>query len=95
MNDPVKAFDDFLIVLNEAVTLDRNAVDMLCEHRVECNDALADHPTIQVAGLPGQIAHVGMIGIINGICERITGRRVAADYDTDGNLLKFVPYEEE
>jgi hypothetical protein len=86
-----QVYKTFLDTLNEAIKADRDAVDMLCEHRVECNDELADHPTIQVCGNP---TVVGMIGIINGICERLTGKRVAADYDESGNLLGFVEYVE-
>lgn len=40
--------DDAILVLNEAVRADPDAVLALMEHRVPCNDDLGDHPTIQV-----------------------------------------------
>jgi hypothetical protein len=60
-------------VLNEAIALDPEAVRLLCNARVPCNEALADHPSIQVGRGPsvGQSDHdwvVGMLGIVNGIC---------------------------
>ena len=48
--------------LNEANQLDPLAVAELMICRVSCNEALADHPTIQV-GNDG----VGPLGLINGL----------------------------
>lgn len=93
--DADQVYKTFLDTLNEAVQADPKAMLNLCESRVLCNDELADHPTIQVSGLPGQPARVGIIGVINGICEKLTGKRVAADYDAEGNLIAFVEYMEQ
>jgi len=43
--------DDAILVLNEAVRADPEAVLALVEYRVPCNDALADHPSIQVRNI--------------------------------------------
>ena len=67
--------------LNEVVKLDPYAVAELLTVKVECNKALAEHPTIQVhvasedpnelTGLtflrPGT-SRVGILGILNGFC---------------------------
>lgn len=75
--------------LNEATEADQTAIDSLIEHRVPCNKALADHPTIQVGGDP---CVVGMLGIINGIVERLTGKRVMAIWDDEKGLIRFDKY---
>jgi hypothetical protein len=65
-------------------------------NRVPCNTALAAHPSIQVntnsVTQPATFP-VGMLGIINGILERATGRRIAAKFSDDKQpvLLGFVP----
>ncbi len=77
-------------VLNEALKADGSTLRTLVSTRYECNGALADHPTIQVA-MSGKKPVVGLLGIINGIVERQTGERIAACYDSeDGfNLIGF------
>lgn len=67
-----------LQVLNEALTADRGAITNLMAHRTPCNKALTDHPTIQTTW-----ADVGPLGLINGIVEAITGRRIMAVYDDE------------
>lgn len=90
-------------LLNEAHQLDKTAVNRLCEHRVECNDALAAHSTIQVAKAHGSNTcgaavlvekyKVGLLGILNGICgvdENVQGFIEAVYDDNDhSNLLGF------
>lgn len=49
-------------VLNEMLALDREATQNLFFHRVKVNEALANHPTVQVR----QNNTAGMIGVING-----------------------------
>lgn len=58
--------DDVIELLNDAFGKDPNAMNDLVKTRVTCNDALADHPTIQV-GQFGDEYKVGLIGILNGI----------------------------
>jgi len=50
-------------LLNELVALDESTVRKLIQHRVKCNDDLANHPTVQVSSEKG----VGMLGILNGL----------------------------
>jgi hypothetical protein len=56
--------------LNQLVLIDHDAIRLLIETRVMCNQALADHPTVQVQareemdGIPGE---VGVLGVLNGM----------------------------
>ena len=56
-------------VLNEALLLDREAIEKLFAFRVNVNQELGAHPTIQVASAhPGaQGLTLGAIGLINGL----------------------------
>jgi hypothetical protein len=60
--------------------------------------AQADHPTIQVnvnSVTQPETFSVGMLGVINGVLERATGRRVAAKFSDDKQrpaLVGFVEY---
>ncbi len=79
-----------LDALNSALDADRRAVSALFAIRVECNEALADHPTVQVGG-----GTVGALGLINGLFGTIpTGPRagwgyISAIMDADGALIRF------
>jgi len=59
--------DDALVVLNSAVIADSKAMHSLIEHRVDCNEILANHPTIQVGRCQPERYHVGLLGILNGL----------------------------
>lgn len=85
------AMDIVLRVLNEAAIADRSAIEDLLDQRVPCNMTLANHPTIQVS--PDTPITVGVLGMLNGIVERLTGQRVAACYDDAGRLLGFKKWE--
>ncbi len=54
-------------LLNGMLEMDRPAVGALIANRVPCNRELADHPTVQVGRQHGGF-HVGLLGIVNGIC---------------------------
>ena len=58
--------DDVIELLNDAFAKDPEAMSLLAQARVVCNDMLADHPTIQV-GKFDEKYKVGLIGILNGI----------------------------
>lgn len=81
--------DSVINTLNEAFTADPLAMHSLTCNRVPCNEALADHPTVQVLsppsmqGVSSTAAVVGMLGVINGIVEPLTGNRVAMKWDED------------
>lgn len=76
-------------LLQEAIELDRNAVSALVAARVPCNEALANHPTIQVGDSAGCFS-VGLLGILNGLCgvDAEDWGAVAIDVDSDGLVLR-------
>lgn len=80
--------DHIINVLNELVALDREAVTKLVETRVPCNQALADHPTVQVSEGPS----VGLLGVLNGIAgvDHDGWGFIAASFDDQGHLVKFL-----
>ena len=89
-----------LATLNEAYKSDAAAIHALICNRVPCNKRLADHPTVQVelnAVASGKSYAVGMLGVLNGVVEKLTGERVAASFgepDKNGKrkLIGFVRY---
>lgn len=70
--------DDAVSVLNEALELDERTMRTLVLNRVQCNDALAGHPTIQVLEKDG-IYKVGLLGILNGLFGQTNGV-IGADF---------------
>lgn len=56
-------------LLNEIHALDPSVLQNLVSHRVPCNEALANHPTVQVGLVDGEDGkfEVGILGIINGL----------------------------
>jgi hypothetical protein len=91
------SIDDVIAFLNELIALDNDAVVQTTLHRVACNQALADHPTVQVApvynefGAEIQGAYtVGFTGLINGLFgvgER--GQGSIRYVMQDGELVRF------
>ena len=89
-----------LATLNEAYKSDAAAIHALICNRVPCNKKLANHPTVQVelnTVASGKSYAVGMLGVLNGVVERMTGERVAASFrepNADGKckLTGFVRY---
>lgn len=75
-------------LLNEAVKLDKPAIAALIGFRVPCNDALAEHPTIQVGAQHGGMM-VGWLGILNGIAgfwedgDKKDWGAIAAEFEDD------------
>jgi hypothetical protein len=80
--------------LNELLALSPEAMDALMKHHVDCEAALADHPTVQaVAVQASQPAYVvGVLGIINGLIgEREGIGYVVAGFDDEtGKLTRFM-----
>lgn len=81
-------------VLNDIFKTDKDAIRNLIEYRVPCNDALKDHPTVQVlCKEDGSDPKVGLLGIINGIFgvnENDSGNGfIWCQFDEDGELLGF------
>ncbi len=84
--------------LNEAVEQDAAAIQTLIGQRVPCNEALADHATIQ-CGLQHPAAGelgwtVGPLGLINGVLGAAGIPLIAAQFDDEtGNFVGFCDYE--
>jgi len=55
-----------IMILNEALQADREAISQLLRVRIPCVDALARHPTIQVDCSSGS-PHVSPLGLMNGL----------------------------
>ncbi len=86
--------------LNDAVTADRGAIHSLVQNVVPCNQALADHPTIECGDYcPAGFMNVGMLGVINGVLRAAgigTIARVHEDEKRPGEvmaLIGFTKYE--
>lgn len=73
--------------LNGLVAIDAECVRRLIEARMPCNEAMADHPHVQVAPA-GDGFEVGLLGILNGMVGP-SGERIAAMFE-DGGLERFV-----
>lgn len=82
--------------LNEIHKLDSTVLQQLIDHRVECNEQLANHPTVQVGtyfkpNTDKSFTAVGFLGLLNGL----VGIRdygvgyIAAVYDDDDKLTGF------
>lgn len=58
---------EFQTYLNQLLEVDSETMSKLFQIRVECNQRLADHPTVQVMlGKEKQEYLVGFLGILNG-----------------------------
>lgn len=89
-----KAAARALVVLNEALALDPDAVNELLAARPNCTTALAAHPTIQCCRPAFGEAYntVSMLGLINGLLgvDDHGWGPIAAVYDCDsGKILRF------
>lgn len=87
--DQTELAEHLVKCLNEYFQIDPEAIKALFAHRVPANEALADHPTVQVR--VDNRATVSILGILNGIIGTIPGTEVGylcGNYDdNDHNLL--------
>ena len=81
---------EMLELLNEAIHLHRDAMEVLIDTRVSCNRDLAKHKSIQVMGKYGNYA-VGFLGMLNGLLGIDANKfgPITAYYDEEGKLTKF------
>jgi hypothetical protein len=82
--------EEIIALLNEINELDPSVLPALIEHRVPCNQKLADHPTVQV-GKTSDGYEVGLLGILNGLCgvkEDSTGYIGARYKDEELNCIE-------
>ena len=95
MND----LEKIVHVLNSMYVDDPAAMHALVANRVPCNQALADHTVVPVEQIPipnddAPQYSVGLLGILNGVVETLTGQRVAAKWltSTDGRVPQFLGF---
>ena len=62
MSDPIIAA---VKILNDALERDPKAVTKLVNMRVDCNEQLAKHPTVQVHKFD-DVYRIGVLGLMNG-----------------------------
>jgi hypothetical protein len=76
-------------LLNDAVKCDAVGIAALISQRVPCNDALANHPTIQCVcpeTPKTDDCRVGLVGLLNGIAA-IDGELIEAMFDGETMTL--------
>lgn len=55
-------------LLNSLLKIDKEGISKLFQTRVKCNEALADHPTVQVFfNKKENRCYVGILGFLNGL----------------------------
>jgi len=62
MSDPVT---NAVALLNDVLERDPKAIVQLVNMRIDCNEALAAHPTVQVHKF-GDVYRIGVLGLLNG-----------------------------
>jgi len=76
--------------LNKLLVVDSDTISALFSMRITCNEALANHETVQVRQLGPGVFQVGMIGILNGLfgIDEHGWGHVVADYK-NGKIIGF------
>ena len=62
MSDPIS---NAVALLNDVLERDRDAITSLINMRIDCNESLASHATVQVQKF-GEIHRIGVLGLLNG-----------------------------
>lgn len=88
--------EDVFELLNELLEIDRDFIQELVSARINCNKAMADHPTVQVLDTGSGGYKTGIIGILNGLFGiREDGFGAICVYlDENGNIERFGPSPE-
>ena len=84
--------DELIAFLNSLVDIDANAMDGLFGCRAPCNDAMLNHPTVQVNKSESiNICDVSILGILNGYCgiDENNYGPITACYDNNNKLIGF------
>ena len=63
MSDPISAAVD---LLNDVLERDPKSITKLINMRIDCNEQLASHPTVQVHKFD-DVYRVGVLGLLNGV----------------------------
>lgn len=76
--------------LNELLEIDRKTISKLFTYRIECNQKLINHPTVQV-GLHDKLYKVGLMGILNGLFGTDNNQLgyICMDLDDNNQILQF------
>lgn len=83
---------EFVDILNDALATDNEAIQQLFRYHVDCNEAMTQHPMIQVVMDP--MTHKGKLGIL-GILTSIFGIGdegfgcIFSIVDHNHNILRF------
>lgn len=90
---PVKnnvSIKEVITFLNECLKCDPDAISSLFSIRVACNKNMANHPTLQVAGLSDNYFIFGIMGLLNGIfgSDENGWGHIAADVE-GSKILRF------
>ncbi len=83
--------DDAIKFLNEVLRLDPAVATAIVEHRFNCTEALADHPSVQVMSRPFVPSQVGLLGLLNGLfgVDEHGWGYITAEFDDNNNLVQF------
>jgi len=84
--------DQLIKSLNEFVATDQEAIKLLIENRVPCNEEMKNHPTIQVqCDKEGNNPEVGLLGILNGLIgiHHSGWGYLSAEMEEGGRLIEF------
>lgn len=84
---------DVCDLLNEMLNLDYDCTHELISQRMRCNDAIANHPTVQVQQYKDdEFPKVGLLGIFNGLFGiREDGMGAICMEVDNGKILGFKP----
>jgi hypothetical protein len=87
----VLTLDHVVDKLNEIFTTDPDAMRALLNNRVECNQTMANHNSVQVMGTEDKPT-VGILGILNGLIEPLVGGRIAVKLGEGMKVTEFIKY---
>lgn len=76
--------------LNSLIKIDSSTITKLFDTRIHCNEAIANHETVQVINVGIHYFKVGMIGILNGLfgIDEYGWGHIIANYE-DGKIISF------
>lgn len=101
-HQPDVSIDTVLMVLNDAVERDREAISRLCLMGYPCTPALTEHKTVLTAKLPAGYFTISAVGLLNGIVrELFDGQMISAVWEAPlngkppmiRNFIKHAPYQ--
>lgn len=81
-----------LHLLNSMLQADPESTTKLTESRVECNEAMADLPHLQVSG--SNPSRVGVLGCVNGVLSALDLPKIMGVFE-EGTLVRFEEYKEQ